>query len=138
MHHSGRKLAQGFIPFWASHPEEEGAEKFNQTPKVVFSKTLAASEWKNTVSAKGMLVHEVEELKAQEGGDIIVYGGATFVSALIKHRLIDEFHLFINPVSIGQGLAIFADLGEQQNLDLVKASAYDYGIVVLKYLLKGN
>jgi dihydrofolate reductase len=36
----GRKLAQGFIPYWASHPEQEGAEKFNGTPKVVFTKTL--------------------------------------------------------------------------------------------------
>ena len=132
----GRKLAQGFIPYWASHPEEEGAEKFNHTPKVVFTKTLDASEWENAILAKGKLDHEINNLKAKDGDDIIVYGGATFVSALIKHQLIDEFHLFINPVSIGKGLAIFGELDQQQDLDLVKASAFDCGIVVLNYVLK--
>ena len=39
----GRKLAQGFIPHWAAHPEEEGAEKINQTQKIVFTKTLKTS-----------------------------------------------------------------------------------------------
>ncbi|MCA9732787.1 MAG: dihydrofolate reductase family protein [Deferribacteres bacterium] len=132
----GRKLAQGFIPYWASHPEEEGAEKFNQIGKVVFTKTLAVSEWENTILAKGKLVDEVEKLKEQDGGDIIVYGGATFVSALIKHQLIDEFHLFINPVSIGQGVPIFAELSKPQNLNLTKATAFECGIVVLNYTLK--
>jgi dihydrofolate reductase len=132
----GRKLAQGFIPYWNSHPEEEGAEKFNHTPKVVFSKTLAESEWENTVVAKGRLDNEIEKLKKQDGGDIIAYGGATFVSALIEHRLIDEFHFFINPVAIGKGLAIFTELVQHQNLDLVKATAFDCGIVVLNYELK--
>jgi len=134
----GRKLAQGFIPYWATHPEEEGADKFNQTHKVVFTKTLAVSEWKNTILAKGKLIDEIERLKAQDGGDIIAYGGASFVSALIKHRLIDEFHLFVNPVSISQGLTIFAELDQSQNLNLVKATAFECGIVVLNYVLKHN
>jgi dihydrofolate reductase len=85
----GRKLAQGFIPYWASHPEEEGADKFNSTKKVVFTKTLEKSEWNDTVLAKGDLVEEIIKLKKQDGQDMIVYGGAAFVSALIKHGLID-------------------------------------------------
>jgi len=84
----GRKLAQGFIPHWASHPEQEGADKFNSTKKVVFTKTLEKSEWDNTVLAKGDLVEEIAKLKKQDGNDIIAYGGATFVSALIKHGLL--------------------------------------------------
>ena len=36
----GRKLAQGFIPHWASHPEEEGADKFNGTKKLFLPKRL--------------------------------------------------------------------------------------------------
>ena len=92
---------------WASHPEEEGADKFNSTKKVVFTKTLEKSEWDNTVLAKGDLVDEINKLKKQDGKDIIAYGGATFVSALIKHGLIDEFHLFINPTAIGNGMSNF-------------------------------
>jgi dihydrofolate reductase len=129
----GRKLAQGFIPHWASNPQEDGADKFNSTKKVVFTKTLDKSEWANTVLAKGDLVDEITKLKQQAGQDIIAYGGATFVSALVKHNLIDEYHLFINPAAIGSGLSIFKALDRQQNLALVKATVFSCGIVVLNY-----
>jgi dihydrofolate reductase len=129
----GRKLAQGFIPYWASHPEEESADKFNSTKKVIFTKMLEKSEWDNTVLAKGDLVEEITKLKKQDGTDIIAYGGATFVSALIKHGLIDEYHLFINPTAIGNGMSIFNELDNKQNLILVKSTSFDCGIVVLNY-----
>lgn len=129
----GRKLAQGFIPYWASHPQQEGADTFNGTKKVVFTKTLATSEWDNTVLAKGDLVDEITKLKQQDGKDIIVYGGATFVSTLIKQRLIDELHLFVNPTAVGNGMAIFKELDSKQNLTLIKSTSFDCGIVVLHY-----
>lgn len=135
----GRKLAQGFIPHWAAvaadsnHPEHTAGIKFTDTHKVVFTKMLAKSEWDNTVLAKGDIVDEINKLKQQDGSDIIAYGGSTFVSSLIDHELIDEFHLFVNPAAIGSGLPIFKG---NQNLTLIKASSFDCGIVVLKYELK--
>lgn len=129
----GRKLAQGFIPHWASHPEAEGADKFNSTHKVVFTKTLENSEWDNTVLAKGDLAEEINKLKNEEGSDIIAYGGATFVSSLIKHQLIDEYHLFVNPVVIGSGMTIFSGVESKRNLTLIKSTSFDCGIVVLNY-----
>lgn len=135
----GRKLAQGFIPHWAgvaqdpAHEEHLAGVKFTETPKVVFSKTLDQSEWDNTVLAKGDLVEEITRLKNQEGPDIIAYGGATFVSNLIKHGLIDEYHLFVNPAAIGSGLPIFQGLDVTQKLNLVKATPFACGIVVLHY-----
>jgi len=129
----GRKLAQGFIPHWASHPEEAGADKFNSAKKVVFTKTLDQSEWDTTVLAKGDLVDEITQLKKQDGQDIIAYGGATFVSALIQQGLIDEFHLFINPTALGNGMTIFKELDRKQNLTLIKSTSFDCGIVVLHY-----
>jgi dihydrofolate reductase len=135
----GRKLAEGFIPHWANvaanpeHPEYTAGQKFTDTHKVVFTKTLAKSAWDNTVLAKGNLVDEITKLKKQDGQDIIAYGGATFVSALIKDGLIDEFHLFINPTAIGSGMAIFKEMDRKQNLVLVKSTAFDCGIVVLYY-----
>jgi dihydrofolate reductase len=134
----GRKLAQGFIPHWASNPEGEdaaGIAKMNNSPKVVFTKTLAKSEWDNTVLAKGDLVDEITRLKKQDGKDIIAYGGATFVSALIKYRLVDEFHLFINPTAIGKGMTIFKELDSKQNLTILKSLAFACGIIVLNYRL---
>lgn len=135
----GRKLAQGFIPYWASvaenpdHPEYTGGLQFTGKPKVVFTKTLAQSDWANTVLATGDLVAEITNLKNQTGKDLYACGGASFVSALIKHDLIDEYHLFVNPVAIGRGLPIFAQLDQPRSLKLVGAKAFDCGIVVLNY-----
>ncbi len=135
----GRKLAEGFIPYWGSvaanpdDPEFTSGKKFTDTHKVVFTKTLDKSEWDNTVLAKGNLIDEIIKLKKQDGKDIIAYGGATFVSALIKQGLIDEFHLFINPVAIGDGMTIFKEIDSKQYLTLVKATSFDCGIIVLNY-----
>lgn len=142
----GRRLAQGFIPHWAAvaadpaHPEYTAGVKFSETPKVVFTKTLTepSVDWLHTSLAKGDLVEEITRLKEQSGGDMIAYGGAAFVSALISHTLIDELHLFINPTAIGRGLTIFAGLDRTQELRLVKASAFDCGIVVLLYKPKSE
>jgi len=138
----GRKLAEGFIPYWTNvardmdHPENSAGRIFTNTRKVVFSKTLQRSEWENTTLADGDLVDEITALKAQPGKDIIAYGGATLVSALINHALIDEFHLFINPVAIGSGLTIFQELERRKNLALLHSIAFDCGIVVLHYALQ--
>ena len=139
----GRKLAQGFIPHWTAafnNPDgaEEGSKKMVETPKIVFTKTLKKSEWDNTILANGDLVDEITKLKNQHGGDIIAYGGASFVSSLIKHGLIDELHLLINPTAIGQGMAIFKELDSTQNFNLIKAIPFECGIVVLQYEPKHN
>lgn len=138
----GRKLAEGFIPYWAevaanpANPEYLAGKKFTDTGKIVFTKTMVKSIWKNTVLAKGDLVEEITQLKKQGGQDIIAYGGASFVSELIRHKLIDEYHLFINPVVLGDGLPIFRSIKSNQNLRLIQAISFDCGIVVLKYETK--
>jgi dihydrofolate reductase len=57
---------------------------------------------------------------------------------LIRAELIDEFHLFINPVAIGKGMTIFKDINQIQKFTLVKSVAFDCGIVVLQYELDQN
>lgn len=135
----GRKLAEGFIPYWTDavsnpgHPEHPHASIMVDTPKVVFTKTMQDSPWANTKLAKGNIVDEINDLKKQKGGDIIVYGGAEFVSNLIKQNLINNYHLFINPVAIGNGLTIFRALENKLNLKLVNSKSFDCGIVGLHY-----
>lgn len=137
----GRKLAEGFIPHWESvaknpnDPDFEGGVKYTNTPKVVFTKTLEKSIWDNTILAKGDLVEEVNKLKRQTGNDIIVFGGGTFVTSLIKAGLIDEFHLFINPSAIANGMTIFKGRETKQKMNLKLAQQFDCGIALLCYEL---
>jgi len=130
----GRKLAEGFIPTWAEmagNPDtaDDFAKKVNITPKVVFSRTLEQSKWPNTVVCAGDTIAEINRLKSQSYTDIIAYGGANFVSGLIKYNLIDEYHLFVNPVVLGRGMSIFNERDEQLNLTLVNSTAFECGIV---------
>ena len=131
----GRKLAEGFIPYWAANPTQPGAEVFNNTHKVVFSRTLTTSTWPNTTLATGPLADEVLALKHATGGDMIAYGGSSFVAALIQHQLVDEFFLFVNPTAIGRGASPFQALTAYQPLKLVDARKFDCGMVVMHYML---
>jgi dihydrofolate reductase len=135
----GRKLAQGFIPHWAGvaakpeAPDYAAGQKFTETQKVVFTKTLEKSDWENTILAKGDLADEIMRLKMQPGGDIIAYGGGTFVSNLIRANLIDEYHLFINPTAIGNGMSIFDGLESKLKMTLKRSTGFPCGVVVLFY-----
>ncbi|GLW08049.1 deaminase reductase [Microtetraspora sp. NBRC 13810] len=135
----GRRLAEGFIPAWASGPEGESKETIammNDTPKVVISNSLTESPWENAVVAGGDLTETVNRLKAQPGGDMIAYGGGTLVSELIARELLDEIHLLVNPTAIGAGMPVFADTGAHQRLRLVSAQPFECGITALHYAPK--
>src|SRR5436309_5876055 len=79
----GRKMTDGFISYWLdviNKPDDPWyafAKKMIETPKVVFTKTLNKSRWINTDIATGNLIEEVNKIKSQTGGDIVVYGGAS-------------------------------------------------------------
>lgn len=136
----GRRLAEGFIPYWqgvaedGSNPEQAAGKMYTDTQKVVFTKLETKPDWPNTTLARGEIKQEVHGLKEQKGQDMIAYGGAEFVSGLIRHDLVDEYHLFINPVAIGKGKPIFADLDARLNLVLAESTTFDCGVVVLKYI----
>ncbi len=144
----GRKMTEGFISHWMSvvekHDESskelkenyEFAKKMIDIPKVVFTKSLDTHNWVNTELAKGNIVDEVNQLKKQNGKDIIVYGGAGFVSSLINNNLIDDYYLFINPSAIGKGMTIFSEVTDHFSLKLVKSYTFDCGIVVNHYTPK--
>jgi dihydrofolate reductase len=134
----GRKLADGFINFWEKaaadkNPNTPFAQKIADMQKVVFTKTLDESSWNNTTLAKGNLAEEIAELKNQNGKDIIVVGGADFVSSLIKEGLIDEYHLIVNPTAMGNGMTIFNSLDGIRKFEPISAKLYSGGKIVLSY-----
>ena len=140
----GRKMTDVFISSWLdvmNKPDDPWyafSKKMIEIPKVVFTKTLNKSRWINTDIATGDLIEEVSKIKSQNGGDIIVYGGASFDSSLIKEKLIDEFYLFVNPIVMGSGKTIFRDLKEIQKLTLIDSKVFDCGLVLLHYEVKKN
>lgn len=118
----GRKMTEGFVNHWEDvvdnqpdNPEFSFAEKMVDTPKIIFTKTLDKPIGRNSSLAKGDLADEITNLKKQDGKDIIVYGGASFVSSLIQGGHIDEFNLFVNPIMINEGMRILTHLNTDKN-----------------------
>ncbi len=138
----GRKMIDGFMKYWESEaensesPRNSFARKMVDYQKFVFSKTLEKSNWTNTTLVKNELVEAVNEIKNKDGKDILVYGGANFVSNLIKENLIDEYNFLINPAVIGSGLRIFDKVENTRQMQLIKSQSFSNGKVVNTYLPK--
>lgn len=132
----GRKMTDGFVKYWEQviaqpeNPEYPFGQKMVRMPKIVFSKTIRTCAGQNVRVENGPIVDAVNRLKGQPGKDIVVYGGATFVSSLIENGLIDELNLFVNPVAIGDGMRVF---GARSDLTLKSSTPYPCGIVVNTY-----
>ena len=135
----GKNMTEGFVGWWESvqpdNEEYDFAQRMVNYPKFIFTKTLDKPIGKNTSLAKGNLIDEISNLKNQNGKDIIVYGGASFVSSLIAGGHIDELNLFVNPVMINKGMRIFDLLDKRQKLSLITATPYECGVTVLRYKL---
>jgi dihydrofolate reductase len=134
----GRKMTREFIDHWENvvdnqpdSPEQPLAQRMVNMRKIVFSRTQTAINGRNVEVKNGDLAAAVQALKKEPGKDIMVYGGANFVSSLISQNLIDEYFIFSNPVAIGNGLSIFK---EKKLLILDSSTTYKNGKILNKYL----
>src|SRR6059058_6024694 len=98
----GRRTYEGFAAAWPSR-EGEFADKFNNMPKYVVSSTLSDPEWNNSHVLGDDLTAEVERLKQEIDGDILVNGSVKLVNALADAGLVDEWRLMVFPVVLGKG-----------------------------------
>jgi dihydrofolate reductase len=131
-------MTRGFIDHWEDTLDNQPAslhhslaQQMVSMRKIVFSRTETDIKGRNLEVKNGDLAAAVHELKNQLGKDIMVYGGATFVSSLISQNLVDEYYIFRRPVAIGNGLSIFSD---QKILTLESSISYKNGTLLNKYL----
>ncbi len=134
----GRKLAAStFCTYWENvadnqpdNPWHPLAQLIADHRKIAFSSSETTLPGRNLEVENGDLATVVQSLKNQPGKDILVYGGADFVSSLVSLNLIDEYYFVVNPIAIGSGLSIFK---ERKVLELVSSTAFKHGKVVNKY-----
>jgi dihydrofolate reductase len=131
-HAMGRVTYREMAEHWPSSSDDYAAP-MNDVPKVVFSKSLETAEWGESRVARGDLAAEIASLRAEPGGDIIAHGGASFVQALSRAGLVDEYRLVINPIALGDGLPLFKDLRAPLRLQLVQATTYETGAALHVY-----
>jgi dihydrofolate reductase len=129
----GRTTYEAFAAVWPSVEDETGfADRINSLPKFVVSNTLAEAGWNNSTIVTGDIVEKIRALKEEPGGDILVYGSAALVHALIPHGLIDAYNLMVYPTVLGRGKRLFPD-GARLDLALAEARPLGSGIVLIRY-----
>jgi dihydrofolate reductase len=134
----GRVTYEMMSSFWPTPAAFESnavvAERMNNLPKIVFSTTLEKSSWNNTTLVKGDIAAEMRKLKNETGPDMVIMGSGTIVAQLADARLIDDYHVVLNPIVLGSGRTMFDGVHERQNLQLTQTRPFSNGNVVLSYV----
>ena len=130
----GRTTYEMFEPAWSTRTVEEdpGAPFFNDTTKYVVSGTLDAPTWRNSEVVGPYDPDTIRRLK-DEVGDLYVSGSGTLVRALLDDGLVDGLHLFVYPLTRGEGPRLFPDGASARKLALERSERYDNGVLYLAY-----
>ena len=133
----GRVTYEMMASFWPTEAARqrmpEVAEGMNTLPKVVFSRTLSETPWKNTRLVKGDMVAEVRKMKSEPGRGMVILGSGSVVSQLTEAALIDELQIVVNPIVLGRGRTLFETVKRSVPLKRVDTRAFGNGNVVLTY-----
>ena len=134
----GRVTYQMFSQYWPTQTNEtdKAADMLNQTPKVVFSKTLDRAPWGKWAEARVVATDAAEavrKLKAQPGKDMVLWGSISLARSLMQAGLIDQYQLVVCPLVLGRGTPFFGEQAPELALKLIEAKRLDRGGVLLKY-----
>jgi dihydrofolate reductase len=132
----GRRTYEIFAGYWPTASEEEQviAEPLNTKPKYVASTTLREQlEWQNATVLEGDVGDAVAALKEEDGADLHVLGSTQLAQTLIKHDLVDEFRLMIDPLVLGGGKRLFEDDGALRPLRLLDSQTTSTGAILATY-----
>src|SRR5215831_2285307 len=99
----GRKTYEGFAAAWPNRSGDPMSDRMNAMPKYVFSSQVTDPAWNNTTVIAGDPVKAVQEMKAQDGGNIIHYGFGHLAHTMLTHGLLDELRLWLHPFFVGHG-----------------------------------
>jgi dihydrofolate reductase len=132
------EMMQGYWPTAADKPnptkhEIEHSAWYNKVPKVVLSRTMDGKGLQHTTIISDQLADNINQLKQQEGENILIFGSPRASQSLLNEGLIDEFWLFVNPILLGKGMPLFKDVTGTTPLKLVESKTFDCGVIALHY-----
>jgi len=132
----GRRTWQVMAGAWPGRAGDPFADRMNEIPKYVASRTLTQADldWSNsTLLPAGDAIGAVRELRGRDGAGIQVMGSASLASQLIANDLVDEYRLMIEPILLGGGKRLFPDDGLARALELVSTSTAKTGVLICNF-----
>lgn len=135
----GRVMYELMADFWPTADQDPSAPEamveyagiWREVPKLVYSKTLERAGWNSTI-VREVIPEEVEELKARPGGDMSI-GGADLTASFLRHGLIDEYRIYVQPIVLGSGRPLFPPGTDTTRLRRVETRAFGNGVTLLRY-----
>ncbi|HET6172206.1 MAG TPA: dihydrofolate reductase family protein [Gaiellales bacterium] len=134
----GRKTYDIFAAHWPHASEDEGAKPLNDATKYVASRSRPALEWSKSVLIEGDAADGVAALKREDGPELQVHGSGNLIQTLLRHKLVDEYRLWVFPVVIGSGKRLFSDGAVPSGLKLVDSTVSSTGVVIATYVPAGD
>jgi dihydrofolate reductase len=131
----GRVTYEMFEPAWSVRTVEDdpGAPFFNDTTKYVVSGTLTEGTWRNSEIVGPYDPDAIRRLKDEADGDLYVSGSGMLVRAMLEDGLVDELHLFVFPLTRGEGPRLFPDDASPRKFSLARTETYDNGVLYVAY-----
>jgi dihydrofolate reductase len=137
----GRRLYET-MAYWDApvegYPSEQRdfARVWQKAEKIVFSRTLSGATTRNTRVERRFDPEAIRKLKRESDRDISI-GGAELAGLALEGDLVDECHLFVNPVIVGGGKPAFG-AGLRRNLELVETRRFGNGIIHSHYQIRAS
>jgi dihydrofolate reductase len=132
----GRRTWQTMAAAWPDRAGDPFADRMNEIPKYVASRTLTQDDlgWPgSTLLPADDAIGAVRELRERQGGGLQVMGSSSLARQLVEHDLVDEYRLMVEPVLLGGGKRIFPDDGRARPLELVSATTAGTGVLICTY-----
>ena len=133
----GRVTYDLMSSFWptpvATEMMPKVAERMNNLPKVVFSRTLQKASWNKTQLVSGDMLAEMRSMKKGPGEDMTILGSGSIIAQMAPEGLIDEYQIVVNPIVLGKGRTLFDGVARNLSLKLMTARAFRNGNVLLGY-----
>ncbi|OBI43416.1 dihydrofolate reductase family protein [Mycobacterium sp. E796] len=132
----GRRTWQSMAAAWPARAGDEFADRMNEIPKYVASRTLSQDDldWPASILLPPAdVIGAIRELRARDGRSLQVMGSASLAAQLIEHDLVDEYQLMLEPILLGGGKRVFPDDGRARPLELVSATTTGTGVLLCTY-----
>lgn len=139
----GRKTYELMESYWptaadkptVSQHDIEHSKWYAHVHKLVLSKTMRGADLPNTTIISENLAGKITEIKSRDGEDILLFGSPNATHALMEQNLIDGYWLFVNPIILGKGIPLFANIKEKVNLKLLGTRHFSIGVTELNYIV---
>jgi dihydrofolate reductase len=135
----GRRMYE-VMAYWQTAPTDDASEHpvtrdfaqiWKAAEKIVYSTTLESASTPKTRIEPTFDAGYVRELKTSAEQDLGI-GGPTIAAEALRAGLVDEYHVFLNPVIVGGGNPSLPD-GVRLDLDLLAERRFGGGVVYLQY-----